>query len=158
MAQPQTLTRAQARRRPPRWRLFRWTLFIAIVVLLVDFLAPFRHSIWNQVSLSIIRKQPAYNALYFTRPADLPSQVPTGVVSRFSFDIRRVGPPTKARYTIQLSDATGTTLLTGRDVSLRAGKPIVISEQFSVPVSGAFEVGVTLSSHHTQIEFHGDAS
>jgi hypothetical protein len=129
-----------------------------ILALLLGFVAEFRHSVWHQVSLSIIRKQPVYNALYFTEPQDLPSHIPTGVVSQFSFDIKRVGPPTNVRYTIELSDAEGTTLLTGRDVLLDARELRVISEQFSVPVAGAFEVGVTLSSRNTRIDFHGQAS
>ena len=118
----------------------------------------FRHATWHQISISVVRQQVDYNALYFAKPGDLPSHISPGTLSEFSFAIKREGEPTEVRYTVVLTDRRGTSLLTSRDIRLQAGTPSVITEDFSVPVAGTFEVGVTLSSQGTAIAFHGRAS
>jgi hypothetical protein len=122
------------------------------------FLPGVRHAAWHQISLSVIRQQVDYNALYFAKPGDLPSHVSPGTLSEFSFAIKREGAPSNVRYTVVLTDRRGTSLLTSRDIRLQAGRTSVITETFSVPVAGTFEVGVTLSSQRTAIAFHGRAS
>jgi hypothetical protein len=106
----------------------------------------------------MVRKQVDYTALYFAKPGDLPSHISPGTLSEFSFVIKREGEPTKVRYTVVLTDGRGTSLLTSRNIRLHAGTPSVVTEDFRVPVAGAFEVGVTLSSQGTAIAFHGRAS
>jgi len=118
----------------------------------------FRHAAFHQISLSMVRQQADYDALYFAKPAALPSHVTPGTPSEFSFAIKREGVPTKVGYTVVLTDGQGTSLLTKGKIELHAGATRVITEDFSVPVAGAFEVGVALSSNGTSIAFHGRAS
>ena len=152
-------TRSAPTRRPRPW-ITRVLIVVVLVELglLVALRPALRHSIWHQVSLSVIRKQVAYNELYFTKPPNLPSRISVGAPSEFSFAIKRDGGPVRVAYAVTLTDAQGTTRLTRQDVGVSPKAPSVITEEFRVPVSGAFEVGVTLSPHGTRIYFHGQAS
>jgi len=117
-----------------------------------------RHSLWHQISISVVRKPAAYDALYFTKPLALPSRIPSGAPSEFSFAITRQGKATTIGYTVKLTDVQGTSLLAKRSVRVDSGVPSVITESFQVPLAGAFEVGVELSSERIGIAFHGQAS
>jgi hypothetical protein len=135
-------------------------LLIVVVGAVIAFRAfpAFRHATFHQISLSVVRQEADYDALYFAKPAALPSHVTLGTPSEFSFAIKREGEPTRVGYTVILTDGQGTSLLTKGKIELHAGAAHVVTEDFSVPVAGAFEVGVVLSSDHTSIAFHGHAS
>jgi hypothetical protein len=118
----------------------------------------FRHALWHQISLSVVRQPATYDALYFTRPLALPSRVAAGIPSEFSFTITRQGASATVGYTVSLTDGQGTSLLATRRVRVDPGVPSVITQSFRVPAAGAFEVGVELSSQKVAIAFHGRAS
>ncbi len=148
---------------PTRRRRVRWAAVLAPVVVVVCLVGlgafpTFRHALWHQISISVVRQPAAYDQLYFTKPLDLPSHVASGTTSDFSFAIKREGGPTTVGYAVVLTDAQGTRLLAQHSVRVVAGIPSVFTETFEVPLPGAFEVGVKLSSQNIAIAFHGRAS
>jgi hypothetical protein len=154
----------ERRVRPARRRLRVWLAGIVLVALVVDCFVvgraypALRHSVWHQISISVMRKHVSYDALYFTKPLALPSRIPVGTPSEFSFALKRQGSRAKVGYTVVLTDARGTLRLSRRSIWVDAERPSVIQENFQVPVAGPFEVGVNLSSQKTAIAFHGRAS
>ena len=131
---------------------------IALVLSLGALCAVHRHTIWHQIVISVVRQQTVYNQLYFTAPLSLPSRISLGAPAQFSFEIKRDGPPTSARYTVRLTDPQGSFLLDKQSVRLDARTASIIVQTFRVPVPGAFEMSVTLSPYRSTIEFHGRAS
>lgn len=144
--------------RPPSWTRRLTVVGVILVVLTVgSFVAKYHHSVWHQLSISVVRQNDAYDELFFLKSRALPSRLPAGSASEFSFEIERVGIPTMVHYAAELKDAQNTTTLSIRSVLIQSNAPYVVTEHFQVPVPGPFEIEIVVPSQRLTINFHGEA-
>jgi hypothetical protein len=128
------------------------------LVLIAPICVAYRHPIWRQAQLSTVRQPVAYDELYFTASTALPVDVGRGVASKVTFAVRRDGAATVVRYDVLLTDSHGTSEVGVGSVGLSPAAPAMVTERFSVPVTGSFALEVRLVPSGPDIMFHGRAS